>query len=458
MPVKGILGTRLGRLLTFSLLYLSEGIPFGFSAIALTVYLRQGGVGLAEIGAFTGSLYAPWGFKWAWAPLIDLIHVRRFGHRRFWIMAAQTMMIITLGIIVFFDVSHNIGLLTLLIAIHNVFAATQDVAIDALAVEVLPDHERGTANGFMFGSSYLGQAIGGSGALFVAGKFGWPATFPFVCATLALILAFVVFFLREPAKAAVEHVADAAAGAGGIFKTFVGRLGVFLRDLYFGFFKSGPGPLVGVVVALLPVGAIALGLALGSTMQVDLGMSEDEIAKLSLWSSVVTALGCVVGGWAADKIGHRVSLAIWVALTTIPTLLLAREFTGMKMDGVTVDEFWKWTILYGAAAGLTNASSIAIYMGLTSPKVAGTQFTGYMALKNLVYTYSSNWQGKMAEAQGYPGALRLDCLIALVPLLLYPWLRKTARAKADGGTVEVGGAPAAAGARGVTFPEDRDRL
>jgi hypothetical protein len=51
-----------------------------------------------------------------------------------------------------------------------------------------------------------------------------------------------------------------------------------------------------------------------------------------------------------------------------------------------------------------------------------------MALKNLVYTYSSNWQGRMAEGRGYPAPLRLDCLIALVPLVLYPWLRPSKRA------------------------------
>jgi PAT family beta-lactamase induction signal transducer AmpG len=430
-----LLGTRAGRLLTFSLLYLSEGIPFGFSAIALTVYLRQGGVGLAEIGAFTGSLYAPWGFKWAWAPIVDLVNVRRFGHRRFWIMLAQMLMILTLGMIMFFDVSQNLALLTLLIAIHNVFAATQDVAIDALAIEVLPERERGVANGFMFGSSYLGQAIGGSGALFVAAKYGWAATFPFVCAALGLILAFVVFFLREPAKVFAVEASRAAGNTAGFFSVFLERLRDFFRELYLGFFKSGPGPLVGVVLAMLPVGAIALGLALGSTMQVDLGMTEDQIAKLTLWTTVAAALGCVAGGWIADKIGHRLSLAIWVALTTVPTILLSREFTGSAMEGVTLREFWNWMVIYSFAAGLTNAASIAVYMGLTSPKIAGTQFTGYMALKNLVYTYSSNWQGRMAEARGYPTPLRLDCLIALLPILLYPWLRPSTRSKEPDRTV-----------------------
>jgi MFS family permease len=180
---------------------------------------------------------------------------------------------------------------------------------------------------------------------------------------------------------------------------------------------------VGVVVALLPVGAIALGLGLSAGIQVDLGMSEGDIASLTAWSSVLTAIGCVLGGWIADRFGHRRSLALWVALSTIPTFLLAREFTGVKVEGLTIAEYWRWALLYSFAIGLTNASSIAIYMGLTSSKVAGTQFTGYMALKNVVYTYTANWQGQMAEARGYVAPLRWDCLIAFVPLLLYPWLR-----------------------------------
>jgi len=159
-------------------------------------------------------------------------------------------------------------------------------------------------------------------------------------------------------------------------------------------------------------------------------MNEDQIAKLTLWTTVAAASGCVIGGWVADKIGHRVSLAIWVVLTTVPTFLLSRHFTGAGMEGVTLSEFWNLMVIYNFAAGLTNASSIAVYMGLTSPKVAGTQFTGYMALKNLVYSYSSTWQGRMAEARGYPTPLRIDCLIAFAPLLLYPWLRPSTRAKA----------------------------
>ncbi len=200
------LTTRRGRLAAFFLLYLSEGIPFGFTAVTMTAYLRRHGVGLEAIGLFAASLYAPWGFKWAWAPLVDLVRFERFGASRAWIVFAQSMMIVTIGVVLFFDPATQLGLVTSLIIVHNVFAATQDIAIDALAVRVLPENEMGTANGLMFSAAYIGQAIGGSGALFVAGKLGYDAAFLFMLGALTVLLFAVSLPLLEPAD-------RAAAGA-----------------------------------------------------------------------------------------------------------------------------------------------------------------------------------------------------------------------------------------------------
>ena len=422
-----MLHTRKGRLLTFSLLYLSEGIPFGFSAIALTTYLRMQGVGLAEIGAFTASLYAPWGFKWAWAPLVDLIQSKRFGPRRAWIFTAQLLMMVTLGAIIFLDIGHDLELLTTLIIVHNVFAATQDVAIDALAIRVLPKHERGVANGFMFGASYLGQMIGGSGALYISGAFGFNAAFPFVLMSLGLILVGVTMRIHEPA---IEE-AEGSASEEPLSLQITRRLKTFFNELYQGFFRSGIGPIVGVVFSLLPFGALALGLVLGSTMQVDLGMTEDQIATLTIVTAVLAALGCVIGGWVSDRVGHRKSLGVWYVLTTIPTFYLASQFTGTEgMQGVTLRVFYVAVSVYSFTSGLQFGTITAIFMGLTNPAVAATQFTGYMALHNVVYTYSSLWQGHHAAIYGYARTLTLDGWIAFVPLILLPFLRPSTSAKA----------------------------
>src|SRR5580765_910000 len=139
------LATRNGRLAAFFFLYLTEGIPLGFTAIAIATQMRRQGVSPAQIGAFVGSLYLPWAFKWAVGPFVDVFSSDRFGRRRTWIFFMQLGMCATLLIAMGVDFVGQIGLFTAVIFLHNAFGATQDVAIDALAVSVLPEDERGSA-------------------------------------------------------------------------------------------------------------------------------------------------------------------------------------------------------------------------------------------------------------------------------------------------------------------------
>lgn len=37
---RNLLGTRNGRFLTFGLLYISEGIPYGFTSVAMVAFMR----------------------------------------------------------------------------------------------------------------------------------------------------------------------------------------------------------------------------------------------------------------------------------------------------------------------------------------------------------------------------------------------------------------------------------
>ena len=72
-------------------------------------------------------------------------------------------MIVTLLIMAAVDFVANYKTLVWMVILNNIFCATQDVAIDSLAVSTLRDNERATANGYMFGGQYLGIALGGGG-------------------------------------------------------------------------------------------------------------------------------------------------------------------------------------------------------------------------------------------------------------------------------------------------------
>ena len=424
-----LLASRKGRLTAFFLLYVTEGIPLGFTATAIAAQMRRQGLGPAAIGAFVGSLYLPWAFKWAVGPFVDVFSSDRFGRRRTWIFMMQLGMCATLLIAMGVDFVNQLALFTAVIFVHNAFGATQDVAIDALAVSVLPEDERGSANGFMFAGASIGQAIGGSGVLFLTGVMPFGSTYIFVVGTILAITLFVVVPLREKAMTVMEARARKASSISR-------ELTRFVREAWTAFTGSRAA-LVGVFAALLPAGAYALSLALQSNLAVELGLDDNEIAQLNLISTVIFAPFCILGGWVSDRFGRRSSLAVFAFLTVVPTLWLAYVMWQagwiMPVDiktpnrphpsTVLVITFWATVIVYNIFQGLYYGIRTALYMDITNPAVAATQFTAYMALLNLCISYTAWWQGHAVETLGYPLTLVLDCVFGMSALLLLPLMR-----------------------------------
>lgn len=147
-----LLKTKRGRQTAFGGLYFTEGLPQGFSGVAMTLEFKRQGMDAAAIGVFAGTILLPWSWKFLMGPLVDNLHLSRFGARKQWIVAAQIGMLLTLCMALLRmpqfgpDGVIGLGIFTGLLILHNVFAATQDVAIDALACSVLKKDERGMAS------------------------------------------------------------------------------------------------------------------------------------------------------------------------------------------------------------------------------------------------------------------------------------------------------------------------
>lgn len=431
MQLPNLLATKRGRLTAFFLLYITEGIPLGFAATAVATQLRRMDVGPAEIGAFVGAFYLPWAFKWAFGPMIDVFTSERFGKRRGWIFITQIMMAMTLLSTVMLDLPQQLGLFTAILLIHNTFGAMQDVAIDALACSTLRDDERGTANGMMFAGAYIGMAIGGSGVLFLSGVTGFQPTFFFVTACILAVTAVVVLPMKELAEPARAAVVDSRLAQASR------EMRIFAVDAFRSFLGSR-GAFFGLLFAVLPPGAMCLGLALQSNLAVELGLNDDQVGWLSLWSSVLSAAFCVIGGFLSDRFGRRRTLFIYIALMSLPVfyLMLALNQYGWIMPVSTsagnrpvvpaglVTALWIATLSYAALQGLMYGTRSASLMDVTNPKVAATQFTAYMALANLAISYSSTWQGIAIEEWGYPRTMLIDAILGMVCLAVIPFLKR----------------------------------
>lgn len=441
-----LLATPIGRLVAFFLLYVTEGLPLGFAAGVIAVYMRREGVSVEDVGWFIGALYLPWGFKWMFGPVVDLLGVRSLGHRRGWILFAQAVMVVGLAASSQIDYVANLNLFAGVLVTVFGFCALQDVAIDALAVASLRDEDRGTGNGVMFAGASIGQAIGGTGMLWLVAATGsLDSAFYAVAAAVAVVWGITLLFMREP-EGETSMLADPtpAAVLEGV-KTYVITA---IRAVL-----ANRSALLAVAFALLPASAMALGLALSSTVAVEIGMTDEEIGTLGLITALVGAAGSAMGGMISDRTGHKPAMVVYVLATAIPTAWLAWV---MQSEGwilpITpgsdaapvaperlVDVFWWASIAYGYFLGLTYGTRMAIFMAVCDPKVGATQFTFYMAMSNLAISYSANWQGKVVESSGYPTALAIDCVFGMASLIVLPFIATTVAeqlVKAPGGATK----------------------
>jgi PAT family beta-lactamase induction signal transducer AmpG len=420
-----LLGTRNGRFLTFGFLYVSEGIPYGFTSVAMVAFMRQHGVGLDVIGAFSAALFLPWAFKWAWAPLIDLIRLDRWGGRRAWIVMCTSMMLLTLLVVGNIDAEQHLQWLLAAVIVHNVFCATQDVAIDSLAVSTLQVDERARGNGFMFGGQYLGIMLGGGAAVFVTGLVGFHGALAYVATLSLLNLVFVLLFVHDP------HARPAEPRKAHFLRALAEHFAGFVKEVYASFWKSGRGPIFGTAFALLPCGAMALAYAILSTIQVDYGLDENQIARLQILNTIASAVGCLLGGFIGDRYGVKRTVAAGFALTSLVTFGLATQITQGGLTAVAPGFFHGSIVAHGFFFGMAYGARNAIFMGMTNPAVAATQFTAFMGMSNLAISMGNYWQGMVAEHMGYAQALYLDAAIALLVICLIPFLRGRDEAPED---------------------------
>ena len=307
------------------------------------------------------------------------------------------------------------------------------MAIDSLACNTLAENERGLGTGLMFSGASVGQAIGGAGVLFMIAYVGFQPSFVMVAAAILLVTGFVVLPMKEAlAQGAAGQLA--AESPPRSWADATGEMRLYAAQAFRAFLGSRAA-FIAVFFALLPAGALSIALSLQSNLAVELGLSDEQVGTLSLWSIIVSGTFTVIGGWISDRMGRRLALSIFVFCASLPVLYLAwvlqshgyvmpRTPGGAPMPEL-VRALWIATLSFQVFSGLIYGTFAALYMDVTNPKVAGIQFTAYMALANLAIAFAATWQGIAAEAWGYPTALLLDALAGWLCLLLLPWIKST---------------------------------
>jgi MFS family permease len=280
------------KLVPLLLLYFSQGLPFGFQATALPLLLRERGVSLEAIG-FAGLLAAPWMAKPLWAPLVDRWGSPRFGRRKSWIVPMQAGLV---GCALVAAHIHSDVALAGIIFAMNLFAATQDIAVDALAVSWLEPHELGPGNAVQVVGYKLGMLTGGGLLVWASSRIGWNGLFDAMAALLAGVLLMSIV-LREPStnSESVDGVDFAHVGAR-------------LREAWA---EPATAALL-LVIATYKLGE-TLATAMWKPMLFDRGFAA---ADIGLWTGTFGMLFSLAGSFGAGLLVRRAALPVALSWTS----------------------------------------------------------------------------------------------------------------------------------------------
>ena len=123
------------------------------------------------VGLFTLA-QVPWTFKFLWSPLMDRYPPPFMGRKRGWIFIAQVALLgLGLWMAAVSDPPIAVGMIGALTLATGLAAATQDIAIDAYAVEVLRREEQGAAVGARTAMYRAAMFISGGLAITLASQF-----------------------------------------------------------------------------------------------------------------------------------------------------------------------------------------------------------------------------------------------------------------------------------------------
>ena len=397
--------TLWGRVAVLFVLYFVQGLPYGFQVGALPVYLRESGLSLGTLGLAGLLMPLPWVAKILWAPLVDRWSVRRLGRRRSWILPMQIALMAACGAAAFTEPASALGPLLGLVPCMNLFAATMDIAVDGLAVDLLAGRQLGYANIAQVVGYKLGILTAGGFLLMQSERIGWQGMFASMAGLVLAGFVVTLVAVREP-----EPGGEAAP------ETIARVLGRLVRAVQM------PGvPWLLVFIASYKFGE-SMGDSLFRPFLVDAGFSRGEIGLwMNTYGTIGSLAGSTLGGVLAVRVGLMRALTITAVLRVLPIagLLLLVLGTPTAAGVITV------TVTESFFGGALTTAMFAYMMSRVDPTIGATHFTLFATVEVLGKMIAGSSASVTAGALGYVPVLSLAVGLSVAFLaLLVPMARQ----------------------------------
>lgn len=393
---KGALSeSSLLRYFTFSSLYAAQGIPEGMTYFAIPAWLAMQGKSALEIGSYIGVIGIPWSFKILIAPLMDRYTILPMGRKRPWVLLGQIGLVISLLFAsMIHDPLNNLHLLMVAGFFLSLFGATQDIAVDGMAIDMIPINEQARANGLMWGSKTIGISLSLLSSTWIINTYG----FNYATQFLAIIVAFIFLIPLLIKENVGEKIMPWSKGEASKKSKEIQlhSLKMIFKNLIKVFILP-TSLIMGVAVFIIAIGDGLMDSVLPVFTIQKIGWTDSIFSQVLALSKIVAGvLGMFVGGALVDFFGKIKMMSIYLVslIVIIVGMFVLKAYWNNPYFVPT------FIIIYYTLGTFLKIAIFATAMELCWKRISATQFTLYMAINNLGRATGAGYLGEIKSFFG----------------------------------------------------------
>lgn len=388
---------------TFFFLVFPSGVSTGFASITLPFILVQSGFSVASAGYVVALGTSANLWRFIWGPVADFT----LSARRWYLIGLSTTAatLLLLGLIPLYP--NSTGLLNVVVFISQVAATLVVLPLGGLMAHTVSEEKKGRAAGWYQAGNLGGNGIGGGAGIWLAAHYSkeiaaWSVSLAMLASALAL------YFVSDVRLVTAETLRQ--------------RMQMLWKDVTT--ILRSAIPLLITILVCSPIAAGGMN-NLWSAVAPDWNASADRVALVSgILNGVVSIIGCVIGGWVADRFG------IWwayfgsgalIGLVAIGMALMART-PGIYVSGV---------LSYAFAQGVAYAAFSAMVLVAIGRGAAATKYAALSSLGNLPVVYMTALDGWAHDKYGSAAMLHLDGFSGIVCIIfaifVLQWIKSASR-------------------------------
>lgn len=399
------------RLLKIFVFGIASGFPWVLIGSAMSAWLQESGLTRSAIGFF-GSVFAVYAINFLWSPVVDALRlpfISRLGQRRSWILLTLTIILFATAAIGFTNPQHSLVFTSLLALLIATASATQDIAIDAFRIELIPaDDDIGISHGSAATTAgwWTGYGLFGAIGFWAADvpTISWSGVYLILCIPLVLLIIWTLC-INEPVTDRDQKLDNLTAKAAEKLGASIERNPInqsLLRvitsvtEAFKEFFTRCGIPLAISVLSFIFL--FKLGEAFLGRMSVvfykEVGFTNTEIGT---YSKLIGWWVTIIFSFIAATLNARFGLIKGLFIGGIAMAASNLMFSWIAATGPDTNLFLATVVVDGFTSAFATVTFVAFISHFTSHTFTATQYALMASLANLGRTLLASSSGAVVD-------------------------------------------------------------